>query len=237
MNKDKQKPMKNIARLHCFIDGAKAIHANAAALYEEAQILGQAGAFARAAVLHQISMEECSKVDMLGAAAVSLLAGEDVDEELLARKFRDHKAKNRANAYNAEQTDEERSARERRDWHVAMAAFKDFQSAFHKGMNDIKNMGLYVDFKDGIFSSPTDIVDEATAVSTMHLNADFLRRGDDFVRLMTRFGDNPERFEIIFRALATKIESSKLDAKVDPEKVMSMVLEEMRLQIESSAQN
>ncbi|MCU1217358.1 hypothetical protein JAK24_13405 [Stenotrophomonas maltophilia] len=51
MNKDKQKPMKNIARLHCFIDGAKAIHANAAALYEEAQILGQAGAFARAAQL------------------------------------------------------------------------------------------------------------------------------------------------------------------------------------------
>ncbi|MGH8196375.1 MAG: AbiV family abortive infection protein [Woeseiaceae bacterium] len=57
----------NIERVRRYADGAALIFTNAEALYDEAQLLGQAGRFARATVLHQISMEECSKIDTLVA--------------------------------------------------------------------------------------------------------------------------------------------------------------------------
>lgn len=95
-----------MSRMQSLIVGAELIHTNAIALYSEAQTLGKSGAFARAATLHQISMEECSKVDILGGAVVSILTGNDFNEAQLTRSFRDHKVKNHANAYNAEPTDE-----------------------------------------------------------------------------------------------------------------------------------
>src|SRR5262245_33920028 len=79
--------------------GAQLTFANADALYNEAQLLGTNGAFARALTLHQISIEECSKLDMLCVAAVSLLMGHPVDLTELATKFRQHKVKNYNNAY------------------------------------------------------------------------------------------------------------------------------------------
>jgi hypothetical protein len=45
------------------------IFENAESLYKEAEALRQAGFLARAAFLHQISMEECAKIDMLGGWA------------------------------------------------------------------------------------------------------------------------------------------------------------------------
>ncbi len=63
MNQEAESSIEKVRR---YKDGAVLIFTNAEALYEEAQLLGQAGHFARATVLHQISMEECSKVDTLG---------------------------------------------------------------------------------------------------------------------------------------------------------------------------
>lgn len=57
------------------VRGSHLIFDNATTLYNEAQLLGSNSAFARALTLHQISMEECSKVDMLCVAATSLLMG------------------------------------------------------------------------------------------------------------------------------------------------------------------
>ena len=67
---DKEETETNAERVKRFADGAERIFVNAEALYKEAELLGSAGHFARATVLHQISMEECSKIDTLGAAAM-----------------------------------------------------------------------------------------------------------------------------------------------------------------------
>jgi AbiV family abortive infection protein len=54
----------DVERLRAYSRGAQLIFENAEALYNEAQTLGQSGSFARAAALHQISMEECAKIDL-----------------------------------------------------------------------------------------------------------------------------------------------------------------------------
>jgi AbiV family abortive infection protein len=95
--------------------------------HQEGWQIKQAGFLARAAFLHQISMEECAKIDMLGAWATSRLTGRDVDDSVIARVFRDHKAKNHANAYNAIPTPEKAVARESGDWSAASKAFKKYE--------------------------------------------------------------------------------------------------------------
>jgi AbiV family abortive infection protein len=85
-------------RIQRYRHGAQLIFENAEALYEEAQTLGTAGSYPRAAVLHQLSMEECAKIDMLGAYVTSCLLGRTVDEARIERAFREHRVKNYANA-------------------------------------------------------------------------------------------------------------------------------------------
>src|SRR5580658_6289141 len=79
--------------------GAAKTFQNAEALFYEAKILGAAGALARALFLHQISLEECAKVDTLGAWATSVLAGIPVDEGKVLVGLTHHANKNRTNAY------------------------------------------------------------------------------------------------------------------------------------------
>src|ERR1700748_3195906 len=109
----------DLERIRKFSDGAKVIFENAEALYNDAQTLGRAGSFARAASLHQISMEECAKIDILGAYATSILMGVKIDEGRLAKSLRKHEVKNFANAYYAEPNAEEKGARDRRDTKAA----------------------------------------------------------------------------------------------------------------------
>src|SRR5712664_3052592 len=82
---------RNRERVRLYSQGAQLIFENAEALYNETQTLGTAGSLARAAALHQISMEECAKIDMLGAYTVSLLMGHEVDDARIARIFREHR--------------------------------------------------------------------------------------------------------------------------------------------------
>ncbi|TGR94239.1 AbiV family abortive infection protein, partial [bacterium M00.F.Ca.ET.191.01.1.1] len=114
-------------------------------LFVEAELLAKAGAVARALCLHQISLEECSKVDSLGAWAVSLVVGFDVDQKKVLSAFARHASKNKSNAYMLKASEAESEARLRGDWDGAMAAFKDSQEAFHERSNQAKNASLYVD--------------------------------------------------------------------------------------------
>ncbi|MDR4468393.1 MAG: AbiV family abortive infection protein [Nitrospira sp.] len=189
-----------------YADGAALIFTNAEALYDEAQLLGQAGHFARAAVLHQISMEECSKIDTLGAAATSILLGHDVDEARLAGAFRNHKAKNHANAFFARTTDEEMAARVRGDWKAAHEAFKKFQDKFYAEVNTIKNAGLYVDFQAGQFTAPVDAVDEPTAIAFQGVNAYFLKHCDNFLRLLRRMLSEPDFYAELTKNFVERLE-------------------------------
>lgn len=197
-NKSSESPEERVAR---FCGGARRIFANAEALYNEAELLGMNGHFARATVLHQISMEECSKVDTLGAASLSLLLGYQVDENRLEKAFRNHRAKNHANAYLVAMTKEEKAAIASRDWESANAAFKDLQKRFHEDVNAIKNAGLYVDFGDGRFTAPTDEITEQTAIVFQRLNGFFLNHSINFLKVMDRIEKEPA----IVRALSKEI--------------------------------
>lgn len=60
------------ASLSGLVRGAEKTFHNAERLFHEADILAKGGAVARAFCLHQISLDECSKVNDFGAWAVSL---------------------------------------------------------------------------------------------------------------------------------------------------------------------
>jgi AbiV family abortive infection protein len=183
----------DLERIRKFSDGAKVIFENAEALYNEAQTLGQAGSFARAASLHQISMEECAKIDILGVHATSILMGAQVDEGRLAKSLRKHEVKNFANAYYAEPNAEEKSARGRGDTKAASEAFEKLQQNYHRDFSAIKNAGLYVEFEGGKFISPRDVVPEEAAAAMMYINAEFLRRASLFIRLFERMLTEPDK--------------------------------------------
>lgn len=218
----------SIERVRCYADGAALTFKNAEALYNEARLLAQAGHFARATVLHQVSMEECSKIDTLGAAATSILLGHDVEEALLARALRDHKAKNHANAFFARITDEEMAARTRGDWKAASEAFKKFQDKFHAEVNTIKNAGLYVDFRDGQFTAPIDEVDESTATAFQSVNAYFLMHCDSFLRLLRRMVSEPDFYTELTTNFVERLEALRDIEELDPQQLLDALMEELR---------
>jgi AbiV family abortive infection protein len=239
MTKDnsRHKVASYMERVRCYADGAALIFQNAEALYGEAQLLGEAGHFARAAVLHQISMEECSKIDALGAAATSILTGHEVDETRLARAFRNHKAKNYANAYFARATDEEMAARGHGDWKAASEAFKEFQEKFHSEVNTIKNAGLYVGFKDGQFTAPLNEVDESTAIAFQRVNAQFLQSCDSLLRLLRRMVLEPNFYAELAKTIVERSEALRKLEGFDPEQTVDALMKELHATIKKDGGN
>jgi AbiV family abortive infection protein len=87
-------------------------------------------------------MEECSKVDILGAATTSVLAGRSCNLKRLLAQLRRHEVKNRNNAYFSATTDEESAARERGDFARASEIFKNQQTEFHRKLNTAKERSV-----------------------------------------------------------------------------------------------
>jgi AbiV family abortive infection protein len=216
------------ARLREYSRGAQLIFENAEALFKEADTLRQSGFLARAAFLHQISMEECAKVDMLGGWATMLLMGGEVNDELIGKVFRDHKAKNRSNAYMASVTHEEQEARERGDWKASAEAFKRFQNMFHSEVNSTKNAALYVDFQAGQFVSPKDVIPQETVIAMAALNYHFLSVTFPFLRLLERMTNESGTFENFVQQFVKRARELREEGSSDPEKIMHQLMEEMR---------
>src|SRR5439155_26250469 len=131
------------------VRGAEVCFANAEQLFQEASLLREHKHFSRSIFLHQIAMEECAKVDMIGAAATGLTLGHPVDLEALEKAFRDHKTKNFSNAYMAKASEAEMAAREANDSKAVSAAFNESQREIHGFLNTTKNASMYVNLKDG----------------------------------------------------------------------------------------
>jgi AbiV family abortive infection protein len=146
------------------VRGAEVCFANAEQLFQEACLLREHKHFSRSIFLHQMAMEECAKVDMIGAAATGLTLGHPVDVDALEKAFRDHKAKNFSNAYMAKASEAEMAAREANDSKAASEAFRNSQREIHAFLNTGKNASMYVDFKDRKFVSPDDVVNEELAL-------------------------------------------------------------------------
>jgi AbiV family abortive infection protein len=174
------------------IRGAEVCFANAEQLFQEASLLREHKHFARSLFLHQIAMEECSKVDMIGEAATALTLGHAVDLEALERDFRDHKAKNFSNAYMSKASEAEIAARRANDARAASEAFGNSQREIHRFLNTAKNASMYVDFKDRKFISPDDVVSEEEALMIAGLSYYFLTVTYPRLRPLRRMLEEPD---------------------------------------------
>jgi AbiV family abortive infection protein len=194
--------------------GAKKTFENAESLFHEAKLLAGAGTLSRALFLHQISLEECAKIENMGAWAVSLLAGLPVDQEKVLAGFASHARKNRTNANMLDGSPEEEAAKERGDWKAAAAEFKKLQDEFHQKSNDAKNASLYVDFNDGKFVAPVERITEEMLAGTATQNERFLGLMFPKVEMLLKWEKSPKEAQeraiaFIKVAEATKAESPK----------------------------
>jgi AbiV family abortive infection protein len=170
--------------------GATLAFANAEQLFKEAEVLASIGAMPRALFLHQISLEECGKIEMLGAWATSILAKIDVDQTKLARALANHKAKNSANAYMLELSHAEKAARSEKDWKQSAAAFDEVKRLFHEESNEAKNAALYVDFDGANFHSPETRITSKMVKGTAQRNAEFLGLMAPKLRMLQRWAND-----------------------------------------------
>jgi AbiV family abortive infection protein len=188
-------PMVDRPFLGALVRGAEKTFDNAKRLYFEAEILAKAGATARALCLHQISLEECSKVETMGAWATSLLCGLEVDQNGVLASFRRHSSKNKSNAYMLEGSKAEKDAKARGDWETMREEFKKLQTEFHEASNDAKNASLYVDWKGGEFVSPSEQISPEMLAQTHERNETYLGYAFNSVRMLKRLDRSPDNLQ------------------------------------------
>jgi AbiV family abortive infection protein len=205
-------PKVDRAFLSVLVRGAEKTFDNAEKLCFEAEILAKAGATARALCLHQISLEECSKIENMGAWAASLLSGLDVDQNKVLAAFRRHSIKNKSNAYMLEASKAEKDARARGDWEDAREEFKNLQTEFHEASNDAKNASLYVDWEDGEFVSPGEQITPEMLAQIIERNQTFLGYAFNSLKMLRRLDKSPDDLQdliVEFIAAAEKMRAAK----------------------------
>lgn len=168
------------------IEGTLKTIKNADELFDEARLLADAGHTARALLLHQISLEECGKAEILYVSLAETLRGQPVDLKKLSRTFTKHAAKNSTNAYFLPRSEVEVAALEQNDTKAAAHAFGELKEAFHKDSNSLKNASLYVDF-DGAFKAPSEVITEEQLTEVLNRNGEFMSMAMDKVRLLMRW--------------------------------------------------
>lgn len=214
--------------LHELVSGAQKIFENAESLFNEGRLLMANGFFIRALVLHQISLEECAKIEILGGWATSLLMGHKVDMRQLETTMASHARKNRSNAYFLRLSEEEERSLEAGDTEAAIRAFRELQEKFHFKVNTAKNAALYVDFKDGKFVAPSERITPEMAAETASLNEEFLRTSFRNVGLLRKLQEVPEQYSewaVRFDKIANELKAKYPD---DPRTATKLLLEEIR---------
>ncbi|MDH2349562.1 AbiV family abortive infection protein [Bradyrhizobium sp. SSUT112] len=210
-------PEVDRAFLSVLVRGAEKTFDNAERLYFEAEILAKAGATARALCLHQISLEECSKIEKMGAWATGLLSGHKVDQNKTLAAFRRHSSKNKGNAYMLEASQAEAEATARGNWETALQEFKKLQQEFHEASNDAKNASLYVDWKDGEFVSPSEQITQGMLAEIIERNQTFLGYASNGLKMLKRLDKSPDDLQELtleFIAAAEKMRAEKPDGLV-----------------------
>lgn len=204
------------AFLTVLVRGAEKTFDNAEKLYFEAALLAKAGAIARALCLHQISLEECSKVENMGAWATSLLAGLKVDQNKALGALRRHSSKNKNNAYMMDGSQAEKDAKARGDWESAREEFKKFQMEFHDASNDAKNASLYVDWGDGEFVSPSERITPKMLAQIIERNKTFLGHAHNSLKMLKRLDKSPESLQNLIVEFIAEAEKMRAEKPDDP---------------------
>jgi AbiV family abortive infection protein len=207
------------------VRGAEKTFDNAEKLYFEAALLAKAGATARALCLHQISLEECSKIETMGAWATSLLSGREVNQNKVLAAFRRHSAKNKNNAYMMKGLQEEKDAKARGDWEAALKEFKKFQMEFDEASNDAKNASLYVDWRDGEFVSPSERITPEMLAQTIERNETFLGYAQDSLKMLKRLDNSPEDLQGLIVEFIAEAEKMRAEKPDDPMTAINELIE------------
>lgn len=155
--------------------GIDALLQNAKALIAESRLLYDAKAMARAYTLSHLGREELSRVVMLEAAALRILAERPVEWKKLMKRLRDHKAKL------ALEDAESAMLLLGAGVHPAGNMALQFAGKTSSMRNDWKNASIYVNFEDGKFVLPTNQISDRKAERTvllaeLRLNAIMRRR-------------------------------------------------------------
>jgi AbiV family abortive infection protein len=230
MENSKQTPLtvqEYGAQLLELVRGASLAFENAQDLYREASLLRGHGALSRALFLHQISLEECGKIEILGGWATSLLAGFEVNIGKLSGALARHKSKNYANAYMLPVTQAESRARADGDWDRAIEAFEELKEEFHHDSNTAKNAALYVDYESGRFSSPKEMTNEAMVAGISTLNAEFLSLVQPKVSMLSRWVNNPSEVQPMIAWFVSRAEELRGKRSGNPDEIMAILLREM----------
>lgn len=216
------------------VRGANVILENAQQLFGEACLLKDNGALSRALFLHQISMEECAKIEMLGGWATSLLMGHNVNIMELSKEFASHKSKNYTNAYMLPLSDEETQARRHGDTKDSLKAFKDLQASFHQESNAAKNASLYVDYQEGKFATPGERITEEMVLRISAANSDFLQAMRLKTEILSGWQDNEDSIAATMANFKTRLEELKTESPHDPLNAFSILMDEMMKEIAAS---
>jgi len=207
--------------------GAELIFRNAEQLFQEAEALKNIGAFARSLFLHQISIEECAKIEMVGGWATSMLMGYPVDLNTLVAKFQRHEAKNHINAYMTPMTAGELEARECGDWKKSIAAFKKFQTQFHAELNSTKNASLYVDFKEAKFSAPSEFITNEVLRIYHEMNQFHLRASVPKLSMLQKYAKDDGSIQKDLQQFKDRANQIRLEFQDNPERAMEELLNAM----------
>ena len=222
------------ALLQVLARGAEKIFENAEQLYQEAQLLCATGHLSRALFLHQISTEECAKVETLGAYAASYMLGHPVELKNMRAFFHSHEKKNWSNAYFLAVSEEEKGARRAADVKAARAAFEKTQEQFHQESNTAKNSALYVDFDGKIFTAPVEVVNETKVAAFKDQNEKFLSIAHNSMKLLQNCENFPTEKMEQLAELEKRITALKSEFQNNPEKAMDALLDAIHVMAQKS---
>jgi len=218
------------------VRGASLAFANAEDLFREGKTLFACKALSRALFLHQISLEECGKVEMLGWWATGHLMGFSMDLRKMKSRLASHKAKNFANAYMLTVGEAERKALAESNWRASTAAFREQRVTFHQQSNTLKNASLYVDFLDGKFLAPGDRITEHMVQQIATRNHTFIELMRPKVQMLTLWVQEPDPTREILKHFRKRSEELKEKHPEEPQKAFDILLEEMAAQAMRVAQ-
>lgn len=159
--------------------------------------------------LYQISIEECSKVEIFGTPYIdNYYFGSDFDLKKIVKKAISHENKNKENAYFLDLSNEELEARNEFDFKKQRIAFDKLQNDFHEKSNFLKNKSLYVDFdfENKKFVQPEDFIsrDDLSKIK---------EKAKEFIKIMK------PKVELLLKLEANPLEK-KVDRKEFEEKLM-----------------
>lgn len=206
---------------------AQAAFSNAEDLFREAILLRKAGCASRALFLHQISMEECGKVELIGGWAAGLLMGEPRDFKILQKALASHQAKNTANAYLLAPDEAERAAGQRGDWKERMVAFDAAKKEFHKTSNEAKNAALYVDIREGGVTTPKESISAEMIADISGQNEQYLGHMYHKVDMLAKWAKDPTVIAPSLKELKAQLEKIKDEQPDDRMKAFMSLIDAM----------